>query len=77
MFYQVGVKTASDTNWVANGVVYRNRKNAEISGADLASRWTLVRDWTVLELTTQQVKDRKLTIYEGPTVKGPNHRVQL
>lgn len=77
MKYQVGVKTPGDSDWVTNSVCYRTREEAEASAFDLASRWTLVMDWTVLERSEEYVEAKNLNIHDGPDIKGPNHRVKL
>jgi hypothetical protein len=47
--FKVGVKTSGDRDWVSNMRRYATREEAEGAGASLASRWTAVREWTVLE----------------------------
>jgi len=46
--FKVGVLTAGDRDWVSNGLRFATTAAAEAYGADLAMRWTAVRDWTVL-----------------------------
>jgi hypothetical protein len=47
--YKVGVKTAGDRDWVSNSIRYATHEEASLAGANLAMRWILVQDWTVLE----------------------------
>lgn len=49
--YKVGVMTAGDKDWVSNGLRFATREDAEAYGMDLAMRWTMVRDWTVIPST--------------------------
>lgn len=46
--WKVGVKTAGDTEWCSNGLRFKSKQAAASYGADLACRWTAVREWTVL-----------------------------
>jgi hypothetical protein len=42
--FKVGVKTAGDRNWAYNSPRFTTRDAAEAYAADLAWRWTAVRD---------------------------------
>ena len=46
-----GVEVIADNSgeWTANAVRFATPAEAEAYGADLASRWTLVREWRVAE----------------------------
>ena len=45
--YKVGVKTAGDSDWNYNGLRFTVRADADEYGANLAMRWTAVRDYEV------------------------------
>lgn len=61
--------------WAQNAVVWPDAESAAKAGADLMSRWTLVRDWRVVEVTTEP--NRK-SWDERVAEKGlPPRRVQL
>jgi hypothetical protein len=65
------VQTLGDgDHWSGNGQRFAKRNDAVQSAMDLASRWTLVVEWRVVESDDAPNQDR-------PTIKGPNHRVKL
>ena len=43
--------------WVGNSLKFPNREQAEHYGRDLASRWTAVREWRVVEEEAHSVRD--------------------
>lgn len=45
--YKVGVKTSGDRDWAYNALRFATREQAERYGADLAWRWTAVREYAV------------------------------
>jgi len=45
--YKVGVMTAGDRTWSYNGLRFASATEAEAYGANLAMRWTAVRDFEV------------------------------
>lgn len=64
-------------SWNGNAIAYRDRQHALDSAADLQSRWTLVRDWRIIEINEEIAEKRKLTILDKPIIKGAGHSVQL
>ena len=75
MFYRAEMFVQG--GWSGNGLVYRTEEHAEQSARDLMSRWTLVLDWSTVEVSLEDVQSRGLTIVAEPTIKGAGHRVQL
>lgn len=49
MSYKAEVIADSSGEWVGNALRFPTKEMAEEYGADLAMRWTLVRDWRVVE----------------------------
>ena len=47
--YAVQVIADSSGLWAGNGCRYATREDAEAAAVDLATRWTLVREWRVIE----------------------------
>jgi hypothetical protein len=68
--FKVEVIADSSGQWCSNGQRFATRQDAEQSGADLAMRWTAVRDFRVVE---SEDEPNEKTAY----IKGPNHRVRL
>ena len=48
--WRVEVIADSSGAWCGNGLVFDTHDEAEVYALDLASRWTLVRDWRVVEV---------------------------
>ena len=48
--WRVEVIADNSGQWVGNGLVFATAEEAGDYGLDLASRWTLVRDWRVVEV---------------------------
>lgn len=48
--YKVEVIADNSGKWCGNGLTFETRIQAEGYGMDLASRWTLVREWRVVEV---------------------------
>jgi hypothetical protein len=46
--WKVEVIADSSGQWVANGMRFPSKEDAEVYGRDLAGRWTLVREWRVV-----------------------------
>ena len=46
--YKIGVKTPGDRDWSSNSLRFASADDAAAWAADLALRWTLVQEWTVL-----------------------------
>jgi hypothetical protein len=70
MSFAVEVIADGSGQFVGNGMRYATREEAEASARDLAWRWTLVREWRVVE-SSDEVNALEATIY------GANHRVKL
>jgi hypothetical protein len=51
MSFKVEVIADNSGEWAGNGMRYPNKEIAETKARDLASRWTLVREWRVTEST--------------------------
>ena len=68
--FKVEVQTDSSGKWYSNAMRYHTKEQAELSGADLASRWMLVREWRVAEDAEEPNTDK-------PTIYGAGHRVKL
>ena len=49
--YAMEVIADSSGTWVGNGLLFDTVEAAELYGADLACRWTMVQDWRVVEVT--------------------------
>lgn len=49
MSYKVEVIADNSGEWVSNAIRWPTKEMAEEAGADLAMRWTLVREWRVAE----------------------------
>ena len=49
MSWKVEVQTDSTSKWYGNAIRYASKAAAELGGADLAFRWTLVGAWRVVE----------------------------
>lgn len=74
MLYKVEVIADRSGQWTGNGITYTTREHAEESARDLASRWTAVRDWRVVEVAELPKGD---LLKEAPLMKGAGHKVQL
>lgn len=64
MSYAVEVIADRSGKFCGNGVRFATKEEAEISARDLASRWTLVTDWRVVESTdpvNYAIKDGQMT----------------
>ena len=48
--YKVEVQADSTGTWAGNGKLFEYESDAETYARDLARRWTLVRDWRVVEV---------------------------
>jgi hypothetical protein len=47
--FKIGVKTSPrDRDWSYNGIRFATEPEAHAYAIDLASRWTMVQDWTVV-----------------------------
>jgi hypothetical protein len=49
--WRVEVIADDSGKWCGNGLVFDTAEEAGAYGLDLASRWTLVRDWRVVEVS--------------------------
>jgi hypothetical protein len=53
MPFKVEVIADNSGRWVGNGLTFPTQSEAQSYANDLAMRWTLVRDWRVVEVATQ------------------------
>ena len=53
MAFKVEVIADNSGQWVGNGLTFPTQSEAQSYANDLAMRWTLVRDWRVVEVKTQ------------------------
>lgn len=49
MSWKVEVIADSSGKWVSNMLRYKSKEGAEFGAADLMMRWSLVREWRVIE----------------------------
>jgi hypothetical protein len=49
--FKVEVIADNSGTWCGNGLSFTTREDAEAYARDLAARWTLVREWRVVEET--------------------------
>ncbi len=56
-FYKVEVIADSSGTWTGNALRYATKEEAEAEARDLAMRWTLVRDWRVVDTRTEEQPD--------------------
>jgi len=56
--FKVEVIADNSGRWCGNELVFATQGDAETYAADLASRWTLVREWRVIE-TDESRDDRR------------------
>jgi hypothetical protein len=54
MTYRVEVIADNSGKWCGNGLTFETQSAAAIYGADLASRWTLVREWRVVPVAAEE-----------------------
>ena len=47
--FKVQVIADNSGKWAGNGLAYETRELAEDAARDLADRWSLVREWRVIE----------------------------
>jgi hypothetical protein len=47
--YKVDVLAHGETKFVSNGIRLATKEEAQSYGDDLAGRWTMVREWNVVE----------------------------
>ena len=57
-FYKVEVIADSSGTWCGNGLRFTTTEEAETYAKDLAMRWTLVRDYRVVD-TRSEVKENE------------------
>lgn len=50
MKYKAEVRTGNDPKFYGNALTFDTREEAEVYADDLASRWTLVVEWRVVEV---------------------------
>lgn len=50
MKYRVGVKTAQDSDWVFNALVFDTKVEAETYAKNLFSQWMAVTEYTIQEI---------------------------
>lgn len=48
--YKVEVIADSSGVWCGNALTFTTREDAELYARDLANRWTLVRQWRIVEI---------------------------
>jgi hypothetical protein len=53
--YKFEVIADSAGHWAGNGIRFANPQEAEAAAIDLAGRWTLVREWRVVDCETEFV----------------------
>lgn len=53
--YRVEVIADNSGKWCSNGLRFPTIEDAKGYGADLAWRWTLVREWRVVEVASEVV----------------------
>lgn len=63
-YWKAEVLADDSGNYATNGLCFRTKQEAEAYAADLASRWTLVREWRVrkatrTELATDVLREEK------------------
>lgn len=51
MSFKPEVMVTGESDWLANGLCFATRQEAEDSAQDLTMRWTAVRDWRAVEST--------------------------
>lgn len=68
MSYAVEVIADNSGKWVGNGVRFPTEAAAKRYGEDLFLRWTLVREWRVVEFTDPVNRDEQgKALSESPT----------
>ena len=54
MAYKMEVTTDASGKWYGNARRFETAQEAEEHARDLASRWLLVRDWRVVEISNEE-----------------------
>ena len=52
--FRVDVAVAGEKNYAANALTFENEADAEAYARDLYSRWTLLRSWRVVPVSTPE-----------------------
>jgi hypothetical protein len=58
--FKVEVMADRSGEWCGNGLRFDTREKAEAYARDLWSRWTLVREWRVVELPSDEKGEVKV-----------------
>lgn len=61
--FKAWMSTGGD--YATNGLLFATVEDAEVYAADLACRWTLVRDWEIRPATAEEIKSGRLATVAG------------
>lgn len=65
--WKAEVSTGDPERYDTNGLLFEDRETAEAYAYDLATRWTLVRDWRIREATAEEISSGAVYRLEGGT----------